>query len=343
MNPIQWAERGLIPDPMIRFGIRRLLKTRLAQEGMHNQRRRQQRRDEVLALLRASPVAVAADVANRQHYEVPSDFFVRVLGPRLKYSACLWKEGVSDLAGAEEAMLSLYAQRANLANGQNILELGCGWGSLTLWMAEHFPDSRITAVSNSSSQRHYIETQARMRDLNNARVMTADVNDFSTDQRFDRVVTVEMLEHVRNYPNLFERISQWLENDGAMFAHIFCHRDLVYPFEAAGNNDWMAEHFFTGGMMPSFDTFNEFQTHMQVLKSWSVPGWHYRRTADAWLQNMDGQQEPILRLFRCVYGQAQEQVWWQRWRMFFMACSELFGYDHGREWMVGHYLWRRRL
>ncbi|GAB4189552.1 MAG: cyclopropane-fatty-acyl-phospholipid synthase family protein [Wenzhouxiangellaceae bacterium] len=342
MNPIDLAERRWLPDSLIRFGIRRLLINRLHSEGRDDEQRRRSRRDQVMEMLRQSPVAVATDAANEQHYEVPSAFFEQVLGPRLKYSCCYWDGDVHNLAQAEEAMLTLYCQRAELQDGQQVLELGCGWGSLSLWIASRYPNSRITAVSNSSSQKQFIDHRAHEMGVNNLTVITADVNEFSTDQQYDRVVTVEMLEHVRNYPQLFERIAGWLRPDGKLFAHIFCHDQLLYPFEVEGRSDWMAKYFFTGGVMPSFDTFNEFQQHLQLTQTWRVPGWHYQKTADAWLHNQDSSQDEVMAILRQAYGDAEAKRWWQRWRMFFMACSELFGYRQGQEWLVGHYLWQRR-
>jgi cyclopropane-fatty-acyl-phospholipid synthase len=342
MNRLQLAEHGWLPDSVVRFGIRRLLEKRLEGEGRYDEQLMHRKRSEALSLMQSSPVAVATDEANEQHYELPPGFFARVLGQHMKYSSCYWNDGTANLDEAEQTMLDLYAHRAELADGQQVLELGCGWGSLSLYMARRYPNSNITAVSNSSSQKTYIDSVAKAEGLSNLLVITADVNAFSTDQRFDRVVTVEMLEHVRNYAQLLQRISTWMHTDALMFAHIFCHDHLLYPFEVAGQEDWMAKYFFTGGMMPSYDTFTEFQQDLSLHQCWRVNGQHYQKTADAWLQNMDIHQHELMPILHSVYGEQAQKVWWQRWRMFFMACSELFGFAEGQEWMVGHYVWHKQ-
>lgn len=340
---MNWAmgavERGLVPDPIVRTGIRRLLREKLRDErrgGPDAVLDRQQRR---MAALRESAVALHTDAANRQHYEVPAEYFERVLGPRLKYSCALFADDRTDLAAAEEAMLALTAERAGLANGQRVLELGCGWGSLTLWMAEHFPHSRITAVSNSSSQRAFIRARAAARGLDNVEVITADMNAFAPGARFDRIVSVEMFEHMRNWGELLGRARGWLEPDGAMFLHVFCHRDLTWPFETGGGSDWMARHFFTGGLMPSFDLPRAFGDDFVVEQAWAVNGRHYARTCEAWLARHDAARDAILPLFRTTYGR-DAGVWFERWRVFYLACAELFAWAGGEEWLVGHYRMR---
>lgn len=340
MKPIDIAERGMLPDPFIRFGIRRLLNDRLRREGRYDATLRELKRSQTINMMQAGPIAIATDKANEQHYEVPAEFYHYVLGSNLKYSACLWNSDADTLSDAELNMFKLYAERAELKNGQDILELGCGWGSLSLWLAAQYPNSMITAVSNSASQKRHIDREARRRKLLNLVVITDDINDFSTHLRYDRVISVEMLEHVRNYALLFERISRWLKPEGAMFAHIFCHDHLLYPFEVEGTADWMAQHFFTGGMMPSFDTFTEFQQHLCLSQSWRLSGQHYQRTADAWLANMDNNKNEIMTILANCYGQEQASLWYQRWRIFFMACSELFAFNDGKEWILGHYYWR---
>lgn len=290
--------------------------------------------------LRAEPLAVATQDANRQHYEVPPEFFQRVLGPRLKYSACYYESPGDSLAGAEEAMLRLTCQRAGIGAGQRVLELGCGWGSLTLWIAKQYPASHITAVSNSRPQREYIQRQADSRGLTNLRVITADMRDFSIQQRFDRIVSVEMFEHMRNYRLLLQRVSQWLADEGQVFVHIFCHRQSPYLFEAQGADNWMGRHFFTGGMMPSERLFDHFTEDLCVAQQWRVDGLHYWRTCEAWLANLDDQRPEVLRLFARDLGGRQARIAVQRWRMFFMACAELFRSRQGQEWFVGHYVLR---
>ncbi len=335
------AERGLVPDALLRAGIRRLCADRLRQEQAGDPGVAERRAAALIAELRRSPVAIHTDAANRQHYEVPPGFFERCLGPQLKYSGCYYPTGSETLAQAEEAMLALYAERAQLADGQDILELGCGWGSLTLWMARAFPQASITAVSNSTPQREFIEARCRELGLSNVRVVTCDVNRLALPgASFDRCVSIEMFEHMRNYATLLERISGWLRDEGKLFVHIFCHRTLLYPFETEGEDNWMGRHFFTGGLMPAADTLLWFQDAMRIEDRWLMDGTHYQRTANHWLANQDSQREEVMAILRPAYGDAAE-LWFQRWRMFWMACAELFGYEEGQQWMVAHYRFAR--
>lgn len=339
---IGWAERGWIPDAALRWGIRRLCTQRLREESDGGLPAQSQRFSTRLAELASSPLALHVDAANRQHYEVPAAFFQACLGPRLKYSSCYYPTGLETLADAELAMLELYAQRAGLADGQDILELGCGWGSLTLWMAERFPGANITAVSNSSSQRLHIQSQCQARGLNNVQVLTRDVNQLELPtQSFDRCVSVEMLEHMRNYGRLLHNIASWLRPQGLLFVHIFVHRTLMYPFNIEGGDNWMGRHFFTGGLMPAVDTLLHFQHDLELQQRWLLEGTHYQRTANHWLANQDRQRERLMPILQETYGDTAD-VWWQRWRMFWMACAELFGYDDGQQWLVAHYLFRPR-
>ena len=332
------AERGLVPDPLLRLGIRRLCAQRLRDEHAGDPEAAARRAAALVAELRQSPVAIHTDAANRQHYELPPGFFEQCLGPRLKYSGCYYPTGGETLAQAEEAMLALYGERAQLADGQDILELGCGWGSLTLWMAQQYPNARITAVSNSAPQRRFIEAQCRERGLGNVRVVTCDVNRLELPaEAFDRCVSIEMFEHMRNYATLLGRIGGWLRTDGRLFVHIFCHRTLLYPFETEGGDNWMGRHFFTGGLMPAADTLLWFQDTLRIEDRWLVDGTHYQRTANHWLENQDARGDAVMAILREAYGEAAAKLWFQRWRMFWMACAELFGYDQGREWMVAHY------
>jgi cyclopropane-fatty-acyl-phospholipid synthase len=327
------AERGLVPDFMIRSGIRGLLRGRLRKE-------RAAPTDLVPAMLE-SPLALGTDLANAQHYELPAEFFVRTLGARLKYSSGFWDGGAGDLDAAEEAMLRLTCERAGIEDGMKVLDLGCGWGSTTLWIGENYRNCEITAVSNSASQREHITTEAARRGLDGIEVLTADMNEFDTDRRFDRIVSVEMIEHMRNYRLLLQKIASWLGPEGKLFVHIFCHRDITYFFEIDGDDDWMARYFFTGGMMPSFDLFDRFTEHLVVTERWKVNGNNYARTLRAWLDLFDARRDDILEIFSEVYGAPMARRWILRWRMFFMACEELFAYGGGEEWLVGHYLLER--
>ncbi len=342
MSTIDWAEKGWIPDSLIRYGINRLNRRRLDMECAANAVKSHERFRALLAELRESPVAIHTDAANEQHYEVPPEFFVRALGARLKYSSCYYPPGVNTLDEAEEAMLALSCERAELIDGQQILELGCGWGSLTLWMAENYPNAKITAVSNSAPQREYIMGQAAQRSLKNIEVITANVVELSMDKRFDRVVSVEMFEHMRNYRHLLRNIHSWLKPGGKLFVHIFCHREVMYPFETEREDDWMGRFFFTGGLMPAADTLLHFQEHLSIEEQWRMSGEHYEKTANHWLENMDQHRDEIARVFAPVYGEDQTDVWIQRWRIFFMACAQLFGFNGGQEWLVGHYRFGRK-
>ena len=336
------AERGLVPDAILRSGMRRLCAQRLQEERAGGPSAQSQRCARRLDMLRHSAVAIETDAANAQHYELPPEFFELCLGPRLKYSSCWYPRGDETLAQAEEAMLALYAERAELADAQHILELGCGWGSLTLWMAERFPNARITAVSNSHGQRLHIEHECRWRGLHNVQVLTRDVNVLDLPPaQFDRCVSIEMFEHMRNYQTLMARISDWLKPGGKLFVHIFAHRELMYPFEVEGEDNWMGRHFFTGGLMPAADTLLHFQDGLRIEQRWLVDGTHYRRSADQWLARQDGNREAVMPVLHEAYGE-HAALWFQRWRMFWMACSELFGYAGGSEWMVAHYRFARR-
>jgi cyclopropane-fatty-acyl-phospholipid synthase len=328
------AERGLLPDAWIRVAIRSLARRRLKREETASS----DRREAFLETMRAAEIALVPEKANEQHYEVPAAFFERVLGPHLKYSCGFWPEGVTDLAGAEAESLRVTSERAGLADGQDVLELGCGWGSLTLWMAEHYPSSRITAVSNSASQRELIEGRARERGLENVRVVTADMNGFEPGGVFDRVVSVEMFEHMRNWERLLERVASWLRPGGRLFVHVFAHRRHAYAFEGSGPRDWMTRHFFTGGIMPDASLLGSFDEHLRVARHWWWDGGHYARTAEAWLRNLDARRDEILPVLAETYGPRDAGRWFRRWRLFFLACAEIFGFRGGTEWGVAHAL-----
>ena len=336
-NLIDLAESGIMPDFFIRSGIRRMQKERILWSQSKSISEVEAHHQGWIEKMKKSSIAYVPEKANEQHYEVPPLFFENVLGKHLKYSSGYWPAGVSTLDDSEYEMLKISSERAELVDGQSILELGCGWGSLTLFMAEKYQKSSITAVSNSRDQRKFIEQQCKDRGLDNVHVITADMNDFSIDSSFDRVVSIEMFEHMRNYELLLNKISGWLKPGGKLFIHIFTHKTLVYPFTEEGEGDWMGRNFFSGGIMPSHQLLLYFQNDLKIESTWRFSGTHYERTSLAWLNKMDSQKNEITEIFCKAYGKDQTPVWFQRWRIFFMACEVLFGYDNGREWGVSHY------
>jgi len=336
------AERALVPDALIRLGIRRLCARRLRDEAAGGPEAQETRLQQRLALLREGALALHTEAANLQHYELPPEFFQHCLGPRLKYSCAYYPDGGTTLAQAEEAMLELYGERAGLADGQAILELGCGWGSLTLWIAARYPRARILAVSNSAAQRAFIEARCRDEGHFNVQVVTMDVNRLALPAgEFDRCVSVEMFEHMRNYETLLARIAGWLKPEGKLFVHVFAHRTRLYLFETQGADNWMGRHFFTGGLMPAADTLLWFSRDLVCERRWLVDGRHYARTANDWLRQQDANRDRLREILTATYGPAGARLWQQRWRMFWMACAETFGYREGSEWLVAHYLLAR--
>jgi cyclopropane-fatty-acyl-phospholipid synthase len=339
---ITLSERGLMPDAVIRAGIRKLCYQRLTEINAANCEISGEIRQRFFDAMKTSEIAPLPEMANAQHYEVPAAFFDLVLGKNRKYSSCYWPKGIQNLNASEDIALAETALHADLKDGQTILELGCGWGSLSLWMAKHYPNSQITSVSNSNSQREFIMAQAAKLGFNNLNVITCDMNRFDIDTGFDRIVSVEMFEHMRNYEVLFEKLNRWLKPDGKFMMHIFCHRDVPYAFEVQGDDDWMSQFFFSGGFMPSDDTPIHFQKHLTIDHQWRWDGTHYEKTANAWLENMDKNLDAIKLIFEACYGKKDVNLWVQRWRIFFMACAELFGFKNGQEWWVGHYLFSKR-
>ncbi|MHA4896804.1 SAM-dependent methyltransferase [Pedobacter sp. PWIIR3] len=334
-------EQDKLPDFILRQGIRKLLKQRLTDETLPDVEMQQNAFNALLDELRNSPIAINTADANQQHYEVPTVFYQYCLGKHLKYSSGYWKEGVSDIDTSESDMLELTCKRAELEDGQDVLELGCGWGSLSLYMSAKYPGSRFTVVSNSTTQKAYIDNAAKERGITNLTVITADMNTFQILQQFDRVVSVEMFEHMRNYKLLLSKVASFLKEDGKLFVHIFTHKTLAYKFEVKDESDWMSKYFFTGGIMPSNHLLFYFNDDLKVDQMWVVNGMHYSKTSEAWLANMDLHKKDIMPVFEETYGKDQAVKWWVYWRLFYLACAELFGYDEGNEWMVCHYLFKK--
>ena len=334
-------EEDKVPDFVLRQGIRELLRVRLNDENKGNVEAQQAHLMDLIAELKASPIAVNTADANTQHYEVPTEFYQYCLGKNLKYSSGYWKPGVKDINTSEDDMLEITCDRAELTDGQHVLELGCGWGSLSLYMSAKYPNSTFKVVSNSRTQKEFIDAEAVKRGITNLEVLTADMNTFHIDWKFDRVVSVEMFEHMRNYELLLAKVASFLKPDGKLWIHIFTHKEYAYKFEVIDDTDWMSKYFFTGGIMPSDDLMFYFNRDMVVEKHWHVSGTHYAKTSEAWLKNMDKNKKKIMPLFRETYGKDQAVKWWVYWRLFYMACAELWNFNDGNEWIVSHYLFHK--
>jgi cyclopropane-fatty-acyl-phospholipid synthase len=326
------VERLPLPDSLLRAGIAGLVNRTARALGEAPAALT----GEFAQAMRDYPIAEHTDDANAQHYAIPPEFFAAILGPHRKYSCCLYETAASTLEQAEAAALAETCRHADLRDGQTVLELGCGWGSLSLWMARHYPASRITAVSNSAPQREFIEAEAARRKLANLTIITADMNRFEAQARFDRIVSVEMFEHMANWIALLTRVRGWLADDGRLFLHVFSHRDRPYRFDKSDKADWIAQHFFTGGIMPSHGLLAALPIPFTVEQDWQWSGEHYRRTAEDWLANYDRNAAVIAPILRSVYGK-DAAIWRRRWRLFFLATAGLFGAREGREWGISHY------
>uniref|UniRef100_A0A7S3DNC6 Polyketide synthase methyltransferase domain-containing protein n=1 Tax=Entomoneis paludosa TaxID=265537 RepID=A0A7S3DNC6_9STRA len=343
---IPMVKMGLVPDFLIRFGIRVQLYNHLNVLAADNVETELKNKTEIVHKLKTMPIAIATDEANEQHYEVPAKFYDLCLGPRKKYSSGLWPNKDTTFEESEVAMLEHYCQLAGVEDGMSIVDLGCGWGSLTLHLAERYPNAKITGISNSHSQREYILNTAKERGYNvgNITIVTCNVSDdkgaLDVVKGNDRVMTVEMFEHMKNYDHLMEKVNGFLKPGGKLFVHIFTHKDYTYHFDKG----WMSDNFFTGGTMPSDDLLLYFANHFKIENHWRVNGTNYEKTSNGWLDYLDkswksGELKPVLAQ---AYGEGNEREWYVNWRLFFLACAELWGLENGNEWIVSLYLFERR-
>ncbi|MBN1660097.1 MAG: class I SAM-dependent methyltransferase [Anaerolineae bacterium] len=336
------VETNRLPDWLIRAVVRAVLERTLRRQYSVDVEARDAAKAALVEKLRTSPIAIRTQDPNWQHYKVPTEFFQRVLGPWLKYSCCCWPDGVESLAAAEEAMLRLTCQRAGLEDGMDVLDLGCGWGSLTLWIAQHYPRCNVMAVSNSSTQRAYIEGRCTALGIDRVQAVTADVAEFDPGRQFNRVMSIEMFEHMKNYGELMARIAGWLRPEGKLFVHVFSHRELAYEFDADDPNHWMARTFFAGGTMPSDDLLLHFQRDLALVEQWRLDGTHYARTLRAWLDRLDAHSEEVRSIMADVYGAGEATRRLVNWRLFFLVCEEVWGMRGGQEYGVSHYLFGKR-
>ena len=335
-NPL--LARGLIPDWILRRGVRSQGKERL---NMMNKVDSAKEYSKFINEASTGNIAVNTDDANNQHYEVDSEFFKYCLGKNLKYSCCFWDENTLDLDAAEDNMLEIYSQRAQITDGMSILDIGCGWGSLSLFLAQKYPKSEITGVSNSSSQKIFIDSVTSERNISNLNIITRDINDFRTEEKYDRILSIEMFEHTKNTKKLMNLINDWLNPNGLFFMHVFAHKENPYYFDRDQKNAWMAKYFFTGGMMPNHNLFKDLKSNLEYQKSWILSGEHYERTSNAWLDKMDQNKSKILSLFERSNSSSVAKRKFHFWRLFYIACAEIFGYDNGNEWVVSHHLFKK--
>ncbi len=333
-------KKDIIPDVLLRFGVRQITKRRINRVDKMNVAEKEKFLMNFITERSEGPIAINTEDANEQHYEMPSQFFDLVLGQHKKYSCAYWEDG-DTLDDAESRMLQLVCQRAGVADGQKILELGCGWGAFCLYAAERFPNSHVTAISNSNNQRLYIEKVAKLKGIKNLQVITCDINDLELTEKFDRIVSIEMFEHMRNYHALFNKSAGFLNDEGKLFVHVFCHRELPFTYEVKSKSDWMAKYFFTGGTMPSRDLFHFFNHDLRISQQWAINGNHYSKTLEAWLKKMDRQKNVVIPILEEREGVTESLKWWSYWRIFFLACSEFFSINGGNEYFVVHYLFEK--
>ena len=327
------AESGFIPDALIKISARYISTRRLYEGNTHDNKKT------IISELSKGVVAEKTHDANEQHYEVPAEFFNQVLGANLKYS-CSFFNDVNSLDEAEESMLELYIQRADIKNGHEVLDLGCGWGSFSLYVAEKYPNTNITSVSNSNDQITYIKNEAHKRGLSNIKAFRMDVNKLDLNKQFDRIVSIEMFEHLRNYKLILNSLNNALKLDGRLFIHIFCNKKLTYFYEMKNNLDWMTKYFFQGGIMPSKDIFEYFEDDLEIINQWDINGNHYSKTCRAWLSNHYKNKKKILDIFQKHYD--NPKIWFNRWRIFFLSCEAFFALNNGEEYFVSHYLFKKR-
>ncbi len=328
------AERGWIPDFLLRIAVKFISKARIKKSSSFSEKL------DVISSLRDGPIAELTPFANKQHYEVPPAFFKKVLGSKLKYSCSLFSDNQKSLNDAETEMLKTYIERANIRSKQEILDLGCGWGSFSLYAAQKFSNCNFTAVSNSDEQINFIKSKIQELGLTNLLALKQDINQLNLNKKFDRIVSIEMFEHMRNYKNLLQRLSNLMTDDGLLFVHIFCHRQSAYFYEIKNQWDWMTKYFFTGGIMPSKDIFEFFDEDLTVAESWEINGKHYSKTSKSWLKNIDKNSKIVKQILNQHYD--EKNIWFNRWRIFFLACEEFFKINDGKEWFVSHYLLEKK-